>query len=102
MNVASRNFQKQPHVSYVKQFKRLNGALSLAVLRTVATGTAVSRIFTKKEQALEADPCLFITLRCEEECERLFIVAKIQHGRRLNECSAQRKLRPRPHGSGYF
>ena len=44
VNVASRNFQKQPHVSYVKQFKRLNGTLSLAVLLTVATETAVYRI----------------------------------------------------------
>ena len=67
----------------------------MAVLRTVTTETAVSPIFTKKEPALEADPCLFIALQYEEECERLFIVAKIQDSRRLNECSAQRKMRPR-------
>ena len=84
-------------MSYVKHFKRLNGALPLAVLRTVTTETAVSPIFTKKEPALEADPCLFIALQYEEECERLFIVAKIQDSRRLNECSAQRKMRPRVH-----
>ena len=61
-----------------KHFKRLNGALSLAVLRTVTTETAVSRIFTKKEPALEADPYLFIALQYEEECERLFIVVKFK------------------------
>ena len=69
----------------------------MAVLRTVTTETAVSPIFTKKEPALEADPCLFIALQYEEECERLFIVAKIQDSPRLNECSAQRKMRPRVH-----
>ena len=84
-------------MSYVKHFKRLNGAFSLAVLRTVTTDTAISPIFTKKEPALEADPCLFIAFQYEEECERLFIVAKIQDSRRLNECSAQRKMRPRVH-----
>jgi len=66
----------------------------LAVLRTVATETAVSRIILKIKPALEADPCLFIALQYEEEYERLFIVAKIQDSRRLNECSAQRKMRP--------
>ena len=79
-------------MSYVKHFKRLNGALSLAVLPTVTSETAVSRNFTKKEPALEADPCLH-----EEECERLFTVAKLQDSRRLNDCLAQRKMRPRVH-----
>ena len=89
-------------MSYVKYFKRLNGALSLVVLPTVTSETAVSRNFTKKEPALEADPCLFIALQYEEECERLFTVAKIQDSRRLNECSGQRKMRPRPLVSGHF
>ena len=69
----------------------------MAVFRTVATETAVSRIILKREPALEADPCLFIALQYEEEYERLFIVAKIQDSRRLNESSAQRKMRPFVH-----
>ena len=74
----------------------------MAVLPTVTSETAVSRNFTKKEPALEADPCLFIALQYEEECERLFTVPKIQDSRRLNECSAQRKMGPRPLVSGHF
>ena len=74
----------------------------MVFLPTVTSETAVSRNFTKKEPALEADPCLFIALQYEEECERLFTVAKIQDSRRLNECSAQRKMRPRPLVSGHF
>ena len=65
VNVASRNFQKKPHVSYVKQFKRLNGALSLAVLRTVATETAVSRI-------------IFIALQYEEESKGFLLSQKFR------------------------
>ena len=74
----------------------------MAVLPTVTSETAVSRNFTKTEPALEAHPCLFIALQYEEECERLFTVAKIQDSRRLNECPAQRKMRPRPLVSGHF
>ena len=66
----------------------------MAVFRTVDMETAVSRIILKIEPVLEADTCLFIALHYEEEYERLFIVAKIQDSRRLNECSVQRKMRP--------
>ena len=57
------------------------------------TQTAVSRTFIKIQPTSEVDTCLFDSLEYEEECERLFIVAKIQDDRRLNERSAQRKMR---------